>query len=199
MSDIRLDIKIISEFVELGSKVLDLGCGEGDLLASLRDKRNVKGQGIEIDPAAVKKCIEKGLNVTQENIEDGLNWYPDGSFDYVILNQSMQQVRKVEPLLKEAFRVGKRVIVGFPNFAHIKARFDVFFLGRAPITKSLPYGWYDSPNVHFLSIKDFREYCARKGFRILASRYIGIGNEVKFLPNLFAVDAIFMIEAGRLI
>jgi methionine biosynthesis protein MetW len=194
MTDTRLDIKIISELVKPNTRVLDLGCGEGDLLAYLQETKGVSGQGVEIDPAAVKKCIEKGLNVIQENIENGLNWYPDASFDYVILNQSMQQVRNVKPLLKEAFRVGKFVIVGFPNFAYVSARIDVALFGETPKTKSLPYSWYDTPNVHFLSIKDFTNYCKRKGFRILASRYLGNNGEIKFWPNLLAVDAIFLVD-----
>jgi methionine biosynthesis protein MetW len=194
MTQPRLDIKIISELVKPGSRVLDLGCGEGDLLSYLQENNGVTGQGIEIDPNAIKKCIEKGLNVIQENIEHGLNWYPDASFDYVILNQSMQQVRNVKPLLKEAFRVGKFVIVGFPNFAHISSRIDIALFGRTPKTKSLPYSWYDTPNVHFLSIKDFLDYAKRKGFHILASRFLGEKGEIKFWPNLFAVDAIFLVE-----
>jgi methionine biosynthesis protein MetW len=194
MNDRRLDIKIITELVKPGSKVLDLGCGDGDLLARLIKEKKVSGQGIEIDPQAVRKCIEKGLNVTQENIEDGLNWYPDGLFDYVILNQSMQQVVRVDKLLEETFRVGKRVIVGFPNFVYFKARLDIFLFGRVPVTKSLPYQWYDTPNVHFLSIKDFVGYCNKKGYKIISSRYIGPKGEVRFWPNLFAIDAIFLVE-----
>jgi methionine biosynthesis protein MetW len=194
MNNERLDIKIITELVRPGTKVLDLGCGDGELLARLIKEKKVLGQGIEIDPGAVKKCIEKGLNVTQENIENGLNWYPDQSFDYVILNQSMQQVLRVDKLLEEAFRVGKYVIVGFPNFAFIKARIDIFFSGRAPVTKSLPYQWYDTPNVHFLSINDFKGYCAKNGYKVLASRYIGTKGEFNFWPNLFAIDGIFLIE-----
>ncbi len=193
MNENRLDIKIISEFIKPASRVLDLGCGEGDLLASLIAEKKVLGQGIEIDPMAVRKCIEKGLNVTQENIENGLSWYPDNSFDYVILNQSMQQVLHVDKLLQEAFRVGKYVIVGFPNFAQLRSRLDIFFFGRTPITKSLPYQWFDTPNVHFLTIKDFKVFCARKGFRILAARYIGEKGEIKFWPNLFAVDGVFLV------
>jgi methionine biosynthesis protein MetW len=194
MNDKRLDIDIITQLIEPRSKVLDLGCGDGDLLARLVREKNVSGQGIEIDPAAVRKCIEKGLNVTQENIEDGLNWYPNGSFDYVILNQSMQQVLRVDKLLEEAFRVGRRVIVGFPNFVYFKARLDIFLFGRVPVTKSLPYQWYDTPNVHFLSIKDFVNYCNKKGYKIISSRYIGAKGEVRFWPNLFAVDAVFLVE-----
>jgi methionine biosynthesis protein MetW len=194
MNGTRLDISIITELVKPGSRVLDLGCGDGELLARLIRDKNVSGQGIEIDPAAVRKCIEKGLNVTQENIEDGLNWYPDGSFDYVILNQSMQQVLRVDKLLEEAFRVGKRVIVGFPNFVYFKARLDIFLFGRVPVTKSLPYQWYDTPNVHFLSIKDFVNYCDKKGYNIISSRYIGPKGEVRFWPNIFAIDAVFLVE-----
>ena len=194
MNNERLDIKIITELVRPGTKVLDLGCGDGELLAELIKEKHVLGQGIEIDPDAVKKCIEKGLNVTQENIENGLNWYPDNSFDYVILNQSMQQVLRVDKLLEEAFRVGKYVIVGFPNFAFIKARVDIFFTGKAPVTKSLPYQWYDTPNVHFLTINDFKEYCAKNGYKVIEARYIGAKGELKFWPNLFAIDGIFLIE-----
>lgn len=189
----RLDIKIISELVAPNSKILDLGCGEGDLLEVLVKEKKVTAQGIEIDPVAIKKCFERGLNVIHENIENGLNWYPDNSFDYVILNQSMQQVLHADTVLSEAFRVGKYVIVGFPNFAYIKARIDMGLFGRAPVTKSLPFRWYDTPNVHFLSIKDFREYCKSKSYKILASRFIGPHGEVKFWPNLFAVDGIFLI------
>jgi methionine biosynthesis protein MetW len=190
----RLDHKIISELVQKGSKVLDLGCGEGDLLYLLQTQNDVIGQGIELDPVSVRKCVEKGLNVSHENIESGLGWYPDNSFDYVILNQSVQEVKNADFVIKEAFRVGKKVIIGFPNFAHIKARIDIGLFGRVPVTESLPYSWYDTPNVHFLSIKDFYNYCSSKGYKVLKARFFSDNREIKFLPNLFALSAIFLIE-----
>jgi methionine biosynthesis protein MetW len=189
----RLDHKIISEMIAPDTKVLDLGCGEGDLYL-LQQEKKVLGQGIELDPASVRKCVEKGLNVSHENIENGLGWYPDNSFDYVILNNSVQEVKNADLVIKEAFRVGKKVIVGFPNFAHIKARIDIGLFGRVPVTESLPYSWYDTPNVHFLSIKDFENYCRSKGYKVLKKKYLSENKEVKFFPNLFALSAIFKIS-----
>jgi methionine biosynthesis protein MetW len=189
----RLDHQVICGIVEPGSKVLDLGCGNGDLLHLLAEKRSAKVQGVELNNDAIHACVEKGLSVFHSDIDSGLPYYPDQSFDYVILNQSLQEAKKVETVISEALRVGKKVIIGFPNFAQLEARILMFFRGRAPIVSSLPYEWYSTPNLRFLSIKDFRSFCGTKGYKILASHYLDAQGTVRVLPNLFAQNAIFVI------
>jgi methionine biosynthesis protein MetW len=189
----RLDHRIIFEIIEPGARVLDLGCGTGELMFILANEKNAKVQGIELNNEAIYRCVEKGLSVFHSDIDSGLTEYPDKSFDYVILNQSLQEVRKAEFVIDEALRVGKKIIVGFPNFANFKARSMLFFRGKAPITASLPYRWYDSPNVRFLSISDFKDFCLRKGIRILNVRYFTQNRLIKFFPNLFAVNSIFVL------
>lgn len=193
----RADHRIICDVVAQGSRVLDLGCGEGDLLALLARYKDVKGQGIELDDAAVLECVRKGVNAFQSDIETGLEEYPDHSFDYVILNQSMQQVRRVDFLVEEALRVGDTLIVGFPNFAHWSARCMLFFKGRAPVTDSLPYRWSDTPNVRFLSTKDFTDFCRIKNIRIHKTFYLGRRRRIRWFPNLFALNAIFVVSRSR--
>ncbi|MCX5709727.1 MAG: methionine biosynthesis protein MetW [Candidatus Omnitrophica bacterium] len=192
--NVSLDYRIITDIVEQGSRVLDLGCGNGDLLYLLAKERSALVQGIEISEEAVYQCVEKGLSVFHSDIDSGLTDYPDKSFDYVILNQSLQEVKKIDLVMDETLRVGNKAIIGFSNFAHIRARLMMFFRGKAPITKSLPYHWFDTPNVRFLSISDFKYYCAVKGFKILHVRYLGKKREVGFWPNLFALNAIFVIQ-----
>ncbi len=190
----KIDYRIIAKIIEPYSKVLDLGCGDGELLAYLIKEKGIKAQGIEVSEEAIYKCVEKGVNVFHGDMESGLGWYSDKSFDYVIMNQSMQEMKNVDFVIKEALRVGKKVIVGFPNFAYIKARLDIFFYGKAPLTESLPYTWYNTPNIHFFSIKDFEEYCRSKGIKVLQKYFIGRDHEIKLLPNIFGVSAIFLIE-----
>jgi methionine biosynthesis protein MetW len=193
----RLEHQIIIDLVEENSTVLDLGCGSGELLAELAEKKHVRGQGIEIDYKAVFDCVAKGLSVLHGDIDTGLPEYADQAFDYVILNQSLQQVKKPVDVLNEAFRVGKKVIVGIPNFAHIKARVRLGFLGRVPVTKALPYEWFDTPNLHFLSLLDFRDYCRLNKIQIEETRYIGQTKEVKIFPNLFAHIGAFLLAKGK--
>ncbi|NLE64403.1 MAG: methionine biosynthesis protein MetW [Elusimicrobia bacterium] len=191
---IRLDHEIIAGIIEPGARVLDLGCGNGDLLAFLKEQKGVRGTGIEIDEEEVLRCLERGVAVTQGNINDGLGVYGDKRFDYVIFNESLQQVLKIDKVLGEALRVGRHVIVGIPNFCHLGARLQLFFRGRVPVTKSLPFHWYDTPNLRFLSLKDFRSFCAKKGISIERARYLTAGKEVVLAPNLLAEEAIFVIR-----
>ncbi|MFH2138022.1 MAG: methionine biosynthesis protein MetW [Candidatus Omnitrophota bacterium] len=190
---IKLDIKVIFDTIEPESRVLDLGCGDGTLLHLLADKKQAKVQGIELDEQQIYKCVEKGVSVFHGNIETGLRDYPDKSFDYVILNQSMQETKKVTFVIEEALRVGKKVIIGFPNFAFYNARIRLFFQGKTPITASLPYHWHDTPNLHFLSITDFFDFCKEKKITVLKKCYLGKTKAVPFFPNLFAINAVFVI------
>jgi len=148
MQSKRIDYRIIYKIIQPKSRVLDLGCGDGELLSFLVKEKKVKAQGIELNEAAIYNCVEKGLSVFHGNIETGLSGYPDNAFDYVILNQSMQEVKDVEHVVDEALRIGRKVIVGFPNFAQLKARSRLFLKGKVPITSSLPYRWYNTPNLH---------------------------------------------------
>lgn len=190
----RLDYRIIADWVEPESSVLDLGCGDGELLSILVSEKRVRATGIEIDEQAIYKCVERGLSVFNEDLAQGLTGYPDKSFDYVIMNGSMQQVAKPDPVFKDALRVGKKLIVGFPNFSHVTSRLQMLFSGRVPVTRSLPYQWYDTPNLHFLSIGDFRDYCRIRGLRIEAHAYLKKDKKVELLPNLRAQEGLFLLS-----
>lgn len=191
---IKSDHKAILDMVEVNSSVLDLGCGDGDLLELLTLKKNVRGQGIEIDEQAIYRCVAKGLSVLHGDIDTGLSEYKDKAFDYIILNQSLQQLKHVETVLFDALRVGKKVIVGFPNFAYYRARLRLFLRGRVPVTASLPYTWYETPNLHFLSTLDFIDYCRQKSINIERKVYLAGENRITLLPNFFANVGIFLIS-----
>ena len=190
----KLEHRIISDWIDTGASVLDLGCGDGDLLSLLINKKQVHAQGIDLSDQAIYNCIAQGLSVFQEDIDQGLSEYSDSFFDYVILNQTFQQVKKPDCVLREALRVGKKTIVGFPNFLHITARFQMFFKGIVPVTPSLPYEWYDTPNLHFLSIADFKEYCKKSHIRIERSAFTAKNKTVRLLPNLFAETGFFLLS-----
>jgi methionine biosynthesis protein MetW len=190
----RLEHRIILDWVDPESTVLELGCGDGTLLALLVNEKRVRAQGIEIDANAVRECVEKGLSVFQEDIESGLSEYPDKSFDYLILDQSLQQVKRPDSILKEAMRVGRRLIVGFPNFAYYTVRLQILFGGKVPVTPALPHEWYDTPNLHFMSISNFIEYCRKRNFKIEDSVFVRKNKKASVFPNLFAELGVFLIS-----
>ncbi|HIH43764.1 MAG TPA: methionine biosynthesis protein MetW [Candidatus Methanoperedenaceae archaeon] len=192
---IRMDYRVIADLVSRDSSVLDLGCNEGELLTILIREKNVRAHGIEIDENAIYACVAKGLSVSHQDIDNGLSEYGDKSFDYVILNQSLQQVLAPDKVMTEALRVGKDVIIGFPNFAYFKVRCQIFFTGRTPVTSALPYKWYDTPNLHFMSISDFTEYCKTRGFRIKQAVFLNDTRTITVFPNLFAQTGIFMLSS----
>ncbi len=184
----------ISSIVKEKSKVLDLGCGNGDLMLLLEQNKKVNIQGVEISEKAIYECVEKGLCVIHSDIDGDLNSYLDNSFDFVILSHSLQQVKRIDEVLKQCLRIGKKVIIAFPNFAHISLRLSLFFRGRAPVTKCLPSRWNNTPNIRFLSIKDFELFCKEKEYKIVEKYFITNSRFCYAFPNLFAQQAIFVIE-----
>lgn len=164
---LHLNYEIISEFIEPGSKVLDLGCGSGNLLKLLKDKKNVQGRGIEINEKNVIKCIEKGLSVFQGDIDEGLKEFDDKSYDYVVLNQTLQMTYKPDYVLIEMMRTGKKAVISFPNFAYWRVRLYLLFNGQMPKSNILPFEWYNTPNIHLLTIKDFEEFCKKREIKII--------------------------------
>ena len=198
----RFDLRIIASWIEPGSKVLDLGCGEGDLLYFLRGNKEVDGTGIEQVEAKVVQCIEKGLSVLQGDINEEVMDYPDNTFDYVILSQTLQQVYEPAELIQSLLRIGKKGIVSFPNFSHWRVRLQLLTTGYAPITKQLPYDWHNTPNIRVITLRDFRKFSRDVGFQILREVAINtnsedkVGNIVGSLPNLRATYGIFLIGRG---
>ena len=190
----RVDYELIESLIEPESSVLDVGCGDGQLLANLALDKNVKGKGIELKQDLVLACINRGLSTIQYDVDRGLANYGDKSFDYVILSQTVQTLKDPEKAFKELLRVGRKVIVSFPNFAHWRCRWQLFFRGKAPVTEHLPFGWHNSPNIHFLSLKDFDRFCEDLG--VIVEKRIPLAKPrlwpVKFSPNLFAEQVIYV-------
>ncbi|MBN1788185.1 MAG: homoserine O-acetyltransferase [Sedimentisphaerales bacterium] len=190
---LRVDYELIESLITPDSRVLDVGCGDGQLLINLQYDKNIEAEGIEVDQQLVGTCISKGLNIIHRDIERKLSYYPDGSFDYAILSQTLQTLKNPHQVFAELLRVAEKVIVSFPNFAHWRCRIGLL-TGRAPRTKQLPFKWYDTPNIHFLSLKDFEAFCEEIGAKI-ETKIPLIGNSkspVKFAPNIFAEQAIYL-------
>ena len=191
---LRVDYELIASLIKPNSRVLDVGCGDGLLLLGLQHDKNIDAEGIEVDEKLVHQCADTGLNIIHRDIERGLEHYPDKCFDYAILSKTLQTLKSPHIVFKELLRVADKVIVSFPNFAYWKCRAGLFFQGRAPRTKQLPFRWYDTPNIHFMSLKDFDDFCEEIGAKIEAKIPL-IGNRrspVKFAPNLFAEQAIYL-------
>ena len=191
----RRDYEFIVDAIPQGARVLDLGCGEGTLLKMLVDRKSVRGTGIEIVEERVYEAVERGLTVHHGDFYEGLSYYPDDSFDYVILSQTLQQAQETVAVLTEALRVGHYLVASFPNFAHWKARLQLLALGRAPVTRALPYQWYDTPNVHHCTLVDFEALCDKLGLRILERVVLNNGDSVSLLPNLLGSLAVYRVSA----
>ena len=185
----------IARWVAPGARVLDLGCGDGRLLKHLWQERQAPGYGVEIDDGHVLECIRNDVNVLQMDLEDGLSAFRDGSFEYVILSETLQAIHRQEPLLKEMLRVGREAIVSFPNFGYWRARIQIALGGHMPVSKELPYQWYDTPNVHHCTLVDFEALCAKLGLQILERVVLHEGASVSFLPNLLGSLALYRVSA----
>jgi len=189
----RPDFAAIAAWIPQGASVLDLGCGDGSLLRYLKDTRKVRGYGVEISDANIVACIKNGVNVIQSNLESGLSGFENNAFDYVLLSQTLQATHHTEALVKEMLRVGHEGIVSFPNFGHWKARLQVL-RGFMPVSKELPYQWYDTPNIHLCTLRDFETFCADLQVQILDRSVMTGRNEVKVLPNLLGSTAVYRFK-----
>jgi methionine biosynthesis protein MetW len=190
----RRDYEFIVNLIPRGSRVLDLGCGEGTLLKMLVDQKGVRGTGIELVEDKVYEAVAKGLTVHHGDFYEGLGHYPDQSFDYVILSQTLQQAQDTVAVLMESLRVGRFLVASFPNFANWRARLQLALTGRAPVTKALPFQWYDTPNIHSLSIKDFRSFTREQRIRVARSFYARGFRRVRVWPNLRADFGLFVLQ-----
>ncbi|HLP98125.1 MAG TPA: methionine biosynthesis protein MetW [Sideroxyarcus sp.] len=189
----RPDFAAIAAWIPQGSSVLDLGCGDGSLLRYLRETREVRGYGVEISDANIAACIANNVNVIQSDLESGLADFENNAFDYVILSQTLQATRHTEALMNEIVRVGREGIVSFPNFGYWKNRLQVL-LGNMPVSKELPYQWYDTPNVHLCTLDDFEFLCAHHRIRILGRHVMTGGDEVQVMPNLLGSTAVYRFK-----
>jgi methionine biosynthesis protein MetW len=192
---VRADLAAIAQWVAPQARVLDLGCGDGSLLRTLWQERRAPGYGVEIDDAAVLECVENDVNVLQVDLESGLSLFGDHTFDCVILSETLQTIHRTEFLMREMLRVGREVIVSFPNFGHWNARLQVL-LGRMPVSATLPYAWYETPNVHHCTTVDFEDLCRRIGIRIRERLVLHQGKPVTWLPNLLGSVAVYRCTAG---
>jgi methionine biosynthesis protein MetW len=190
----RSDYAIISDIVARGSRVLDLGCGDGELLAWLAQHKQVDARGVEISGPRVQRAIARGVSVFQGDIEEALADLPEGAFDYVILSQTLQETNAPLRVLREMLRVGKRAIVAFPNFGHWTVRLSHLWTGRAPKTSLFPHEWYDSPNIHFLTVHDFEALAQSEGWTTERAIFLQGQRTVKFAPNLFAEVAVYLVR-----
>ena len=187
----------INDWISRDSKVLDLGCGDGSLLNDLRKEKSASGLGIEIDAEKIKSCLKKGISVIEQDIDSGLENFGNQSFDYVVMSQSIQALKKPEVALEEIVRIGKECIVSIPNFANIKCRLQLFFKGQMPVSSALPHDWYSTPNLHLCSLEDFEKLCKKSNIKIVERKLSKINGEesilMRLLPNLFSEVALYKL------
>lgn len=195
MTALRPDLSVIADNVPEGSRVLDIGCGDGALMAALREDKGIDARGLEIDPTNVSAAVARGLSVVQGDAERDLTFYPDNSFDYVILSQTLQTTRRPDLLMNDLLRIGRYAFVSFPNFAQWRIRFAHMFGGRMPVTKQLPDRWYDTPNIHHVTIDDFRSYLKDHGLAIEGQWFLS-GDKLRSASwaNLLADHAVFLLR-----
>ncbi len=193
---VRHDFETIAAWVKPGARVLDLGCGDGTLLKHLKDSRQAHGYGVDIKDANILVCVQKGLNVIQNDLDSGLSGFEADSFDFVILSQTLQAMRHIEQVVAEMLRVGKQAIVAFPNFGYWRHRVQVL-QGHMPVSPGLPYQWYDTPNIHLCTVKDFESFCAQRGIRILERVVMEGERKIGFLPNIRGSVAAYRIERSQ--
>jgi methionine biosynthesis protein MetW len=192
----RSDFSVIAGWVGEGGRVLDLGCGDGELLAALSRSRRVRGYGIDIADDNVLACVKQGVNVIQSDLESGLAGFADRSFDTVILSQTLQQIHRVETIINEMLRVGREVIVTFPNFAYWRHRVQLGVRGTMPVSDTLPYEWYNTPNVRMFTVREFDRYCRDRGIVVIDREVQSDERKITFAPNLFGQLAFYRIRQG---
>lgn len=185
MNELRADLSIIEQWIEPNSRLLDLGCGSGVLLKHLKDRKNVHGYGLEIDPDKITACIQKQLNVIEQDLDKGLVNFDDNSMDTVVMTQALQAVQRPDLLLNEMLRIGTQAIVTFPNFGHWKTRFYLMFKGRMPMSEALPHNWYDTPNIHLCTFRDFEVLCHEMNIRILRKTVVDSQLKEHWLTSLW--------------
>lgn len=194
----RIDQRIIDQWIQPNSRVLDLGCGDGTLLHYLAGNKNVRGYGLEISPEGIQACVAKGVNVIEQNLDEGLKNFDDDSFDTVVMSQTLQTMRRPKNMLAEMTRIGRECIVTIPNFGHWRARLQLLFKGRMPVSDLLPYQWYDTPNIHFCTFRDFEILCREMNLKVVdkavvTEKSLGKGLS-QWHPNLFAETGIFRVR-----
>jgi len=194
----RYDLTQIQTWIPAGSKVLDLGCGDGEFLRQLQEQRNVNGTGLELDPGNLIAAVSRGINVVQQDMDLGLGNFPDCSFDLVVMAHALQVLHRPHRVLEDMVRIGREAIVTFPNFGHWRCRLSLGLQGRMPVSDTLPYSWYDTPNIHFCTVKDFEALCKQLNIEIIDQDIVagsGAGWLARIMPNLFGVTAIYRIRA----
>lgn len=193
MTELRDDLQLIYDWIPAGSRVLDLGCGKGELLSALIREKNCSGYGVEIDTEGVLASMERGINVIQADLEQGLQDFDADSFDIIVLSQTIQSMQNTETILQDLTRVAKQAIVSFPNFGYWKNRLQIGLFGHMPVSERMPYQWYNTPNIHWCTLQDFDRLCAKNHIRVLERTVMTAGRRINILPNLLGSLAFYRV------